>query len=189
MSDLNVSRNIFLIISSGDIIFKTVTFNIKNTIFLCGEYLYLSMKWHEHCQYMEIPRDYSLLELARFHGHLGPYIVLGYRMGRYALSRFGDNPFALSARVYCSGTTPQSCLADGVQLGSGCTLGKGNIELIISEQVCCEFTHESGTIRLTPNPQKTFSTDIPDYECRIEEYASSLYSLPDEELFTVQESV
>ena len=91
------------------------------------------MKWHEHCQYMEIPREYPLIELARFHGHLGPFIVLGYRMGRYALAHLDENPFALYAKVYCSGITPQSCLSDGVQLGSGCTLGKRNIELIISD--------------------------------------------------------
>jgi hypothetical protein len=47
------------------------------------------MKWHEHCQYMELPREYPVTELARFHGHLGPFIVLGYRMGRYALQRLG----------------------------------------------------------------------------------------------------
>ena len=135
---------------------------------------------------MEIPRDYPLIELARFHGHLGPYIVLGYRMGRYALSRSGDDPFTIYARVYCSGTPPQSCLADGVQIGSGCTLGKGNIELIISEQVFCEFTCEAEKLRLTPKGIRTFSTDIPDYECQIEKYASSIYSLPDEELFSVE---
>jgi len=135
---------------------------------------------------MEIPRDYSLLELARFHGHLGPYIVLGYRMGRYALGRFGENPFAISARVYCSGITPQSCLADGVQLGSGCTLGKRNIELIISEQVFCEFSNDNEKIRLIPKSLKTFSDDTPDYECRIEDYSSILYTLPDEDLFTIE---
>lgn len=144
------------------------------------------MKWHPHCQFMEIPRDYPLIELARFHGHLGPYIVLGYRIGRYASVRFDNNPFSLSAQVYCSGNTPQSCIIDGVQLGSGCTLGKRNIDLIISDQVFCEFIHESGKIRLTPKPLKTFLPDIPNYECQIEEYASSLYTLPDEELFTIE---
>jgi formylmethanofuran dehydrogenase subunit E len=65
-----------------------------------------------------------------FHGHLGPYLVLGYRMGRIALREL-DSPghFGLSAVVSSLLTPPQSCLIDGIQLGSGCTLGKRNIEV------------------------------------------------------------
>ena len=144
------------------------------------------MKWHEHCQYMELPRDYPVLELARFHGHLGPFIVLGYRMGRYALKNLGENPFAIKARVYCSGVTPQSCLADGIQLGSGCTLGKGNITIVKSDLIYSEFSSEGVGIRLTPHPLKSFPDENPDYELEIERYAADLYKLPDEQLFSVE---
>ena len=35
----------------------------------------------------------SDLRLIRaFHGHLGPYVVAGLRMGRYALARLGADP-------------------------------------------------------------------------------------------------
>ncbi len=144
------------------------------------------MKWHEHCHYMELPREYPVIELARFHGHLGPFIVIGYRMGRYALQKLGDNPFAIKASVYCSGTTPQSCLADGVQLGSGCTLGKGNIEIVKSDTVFSEFVSDEIRIRLTPLPLQQISQDNPDYELEIEKYAAHLYTLPDEELFLAE---
>ena len=145
------------------------------------------MKWHDHCQYMEIPRDYSVQDLARFHDHLGPYIVLGYRMGRYALKVLNADPFGLKAQVFCSGVTPQSCLADGVQIGSGCTLGKGNIEVVRSETVCCTFATDEKGIRLTPLPLKTLDQNDPDYELTIERYAESLYHLPDDELFRVDD--
>ena len=143
------------------------------------------MKWHDHCQYMEIAREYSVQDLARFHGHLGPFIVLGYRIGRYALRELGGDPFSVQAEVYCSGITPQSCLADGVQLGSGCTLGKGNIDLIRSERVFCIFSAEEKKITITPHPFKPLSPEDPDYELNIERYAETLYHLPDGELFRV----
>lgn len=145
------------------------------------------MKWHDHCQYMELARDYSVADLARFHGHLGPYIVLGYRIGRAALTRFGGNPFAINAQVFSSGVTPQSCLADGVQIGSGCTLGKGNIELHPSTEVFCIFSDGEHQVRYTPHALKVLNAADPDYELLIEGYAESLYHLPDEELFRVDQ--
>ena len=73
--------------------------------------------------------DEPLLLLERFHGHLGPYVVLGYRMGRFARKFLGKNPFGLRAEVFTGSTPPISCLVDGIQVGSGCTLGKGNVSI------------------------------------------------------------
>jgi len=100
---------------------------------------------HDHCRYFNLPKDYSISDLAAFHGHLGPYIVIGYRMGRYARTHLNDDPFSIIARVHCSGRPPESCLADGVQIGSSCTLGKGNITVIPGDEVWCEF---GSTVRL-----------------------------------------
>ena len=84
---------------------------------------------HARCRYSHIQREFTIEDLAAFHGHLGPFLVIGYRMGRYARTTLCHDPFALSARVYCSGTTPETCIADGLQMGSGCTLGKRNIDV------------------------------------------------------------
>ncbi|ADN36736.1 formylmethanofuran dehydrogenase subunit E region [Methanolacinia petrolearia DSM 11571] len=143
------------------------------------------MKWHEHCRYMELEREYSVRDLALFHGHLGPYIVLGYRIGRYASEYFGNNPFEMKAKVYCSGTTPQSCLADGVQLGSGCTIGKRNIELEISDDLKCEFESGEKKIILIPKRFEIPKSSDEDYELIIEEFAEKMYGLEDSELFEV----
>ena len=64
--------------------------------------------------------------LRQFHGHLGPYVVLGYRMGTYARSRLG-RPEAVSAS--CPTEPPVSCLLDGLQLSTGCTLGRGSLQV------------------------------------------------------------
>lgn len=66
--------------------------------------------------------------LKTFHGHLGPYVVLGYRMGKLALRVLeSEGHFGISTEVHSYLKPPKSCLIDGLQLGSGCTLGKANI--------------------------------------------------------------
>jgi len=68
--------------------------------------------------------------LKTFHGHLGPYVVLGFRMGRLALRATGSTGhFGITAEVHSILKPPASCLIDGIQLGSGCTMGKRNIEV------------------------------------------------------------
>jgi formylmethanofuran dehydrogenase subunit E len=91
--------------------------------------------------------------LRTFHGHLGPYVVLGYRMGRLALDRLHSaGHFGISAEVHTPLDPPCSCLIDGVQIGSGCTLGKRNIEVHEApEPAWAVFTDDRGekiTIRL-----------------------------------------
>ena len=81
----------------------------------------------------------TLKAAARFHGHIGPWIILGLRAGRHAKRVLGGTPFQLHAVVHCPDRTPYSCLLDGVQFGSGCTMGKGNIRHVRSERVWMEF--------------------------------------------------
>ncbi len=148
------------------------------------------MKWHESCRYMELPREYSVEELAKFHGHLGPFIVLGYRMGRFALRYFDNDPFSLTATVYCSGQPPESCLIDGVQIGSGCTFGKRNIELSVSPAISILFRHvDGGAILLRQGAylSRRNEFDGVDKELALENFAEAMYSMPDGELFTVEE--
>jgi formylmethanofuran dehydrogenase subunit E len=92
--------------------------------------------------------------IERFHGHVGPYVVLGYRSGRLAQERLGANAFKLSAQVSAGSGPPMSCFVDGVQLGSGCTLGKRNITLSEEELVEARFTCEEGRcLRVRARPE------------------------------------
>jgi len=78
--------------------------------------------------------------LKAFHGHLGPYVFAGLRMGRYAVARLQANPhFGIEADVYCDGKPPVSCLLDGIQFSTGCTLGKMNIRHHPAEHVLARF--------------------------------------------------
>ena len=66
--------------------------------------------------------------LRAFHGHLGPYVYAGLRMGKFALGALNANPhFGMEVDVWCPAATPRSCMLDGIQFSTGCTLGKQNI--------------------------------------------------------------
>ena len=96
------------------------------------------------------------IELLRaFHGHIGPWAFAGMRMGRYALEVLDAKPhFGVQAEVWCPGETPKSCMMDGIQFSTGCTLGKQNIAHHVSEAVRARFTNmetgQSVTLRLKP---------------------------------------
>ena len=71
----------------------------------------------------------ALSEAIEFHGHLGPYLVLGMMMGRYALENLkAEKYFGLAIKVKGANKKPKSCLIDGLQLSTGATFGKGNIK-------------------------------------------------------------
>lgn len=64
----------------------------------------------------------------KLHGHAGPYLNLGIRMGLLALDQLeAKGYFDLTAEIELEYRTPMSCLIDGLQISTGCTLGKGNI--------------------------------------------------------------
>lgn len=63
-----------------------------------------------------------------FHGHLGPYLVLGLKMGDLAVKKLkAKKHFGIKATVKGALNKPKSCLIDGIQISTGCTYGKGNI--------------------------------------------------------------
>ena len=69
--------------------------------------------------------------LRQFHGHIGPYAVLGYRLGCWLLERTACGKyFGAHIAVVGPGVTPYTCLLDGLQLSTGHTLGKRNLELV-----------------------------------------------------------
>lgn len=87
----------------------------------------------------ELPLELRILK--SFHGHLGPYVVLGYKMGRMARERFPDKMYA---NVYTGNKPPLSCLVDGIQMSSSCTLGKGNITVNKGSFAMANFMDEVG---------------------------------------------
>ena len=82
----------------------------------------------------------TLDDAAMLHGHKGPFLVIGYRIGEYIvqLTKPKDE-FGLSAKVYIPFERPYSCMLDGLQCSTKCTLGKKSIECIDSNEMKIVF--------------------------------------------------
>jgi len=86
----------------------------------------------------------TLKEAEKFHGHLGPYLVLGLLAGKLALRELGAKKyFGLDVKVYGANKKPKSCLIDGLQLSTGATYGKGNIVKFNGSMIKLEFYNRS----------------------------------------------
>lgn len=85
-------------------------------------------------------RYLTLNEAAMFHGHTGPFLVIGYRLGEYAVKQLSPiDEFDLVTTVYIPLKTPFSCILDGLQCSTKCTLGKWNIKWIDSDEFIIKF--------------------------------------------------
>ncbi len=98
---------------------------------------------------MKDDEEEILERLTDFHGHLGPYLVAGWRMGKIANRELGENPFEMKVRVKTGIGPPLSCLIDGIQFSTGCTLGKGNIEVSDEGKPEAVFSKEEKSATLT----------------------------------------
>lgn len=92
----------------------------------------------------------SLKEAQKFHGHLGPYLVLGLLAGELALKKLGAGKyFGLEVKVYGAVQKPKSCLIDGLQLSTGATFGKGNIKKFNAAAIKMEFINRINQKKFT----------------------------------------
>jgi formylmethanofuran dehydrogenase subunit E len=68
----------------------------------------------------------------RLHGHLGPFLIIGVRMGLVARRRFGPLTNAgcsLRVAVRVPAFTPFSCVIDGIQSSTGCMVGNQKLKV------------------------------------------------------------
>jgi formylmethanofuran dehydrogenase subunit E len=78
-----------------------------------------------------------LKNAAQFHGHLGPMMVFGARMGMAALHAVDAKGY-FDVEIKCEGPLakpPASCFLDGLQVSTGATLGKRNLEWIDAKKI------------------------------------------------------
>jgi inosine-uridine nucleoside N-ribohydrolase len=132
------------------------------------------------------PIDY----VKAFHGHLGPYLMLGYRAGKLAVRKLNcRGHFDLEAAVHAAGKPPASCFIDGVQLGSGCSMGKKNITAHVSDRIFCVFTSGEGetiTVSLKPDVPGRIRKEIAAHG--VEPTGLFFYHLPDDAVFDIKQS-
>jgi formylmethanofuran dehydrogenase subunit E len=125
-----------------------------------------------------------LSRASEFHGHLGPYLVLGLKAGLYANQILGKDPMKVKAVIKTKTTPPESCFADGVQFSTGCTLGKGNISLEEGEGLTVTFKKNNQVLNL--KLKKAIIDEmksLPDQEEAWENLAKDLYRRKAKEIF------
>ena len=77
------------------------------------------------------PKPLSYEDTLRFHGHDGPFLALGYRLGRHAVRLLKPRGIMdLKITVKTRIEKPFTCIVDGLQCSTFATLGKGNLVLI-----------------------------------------------------------
>ncbi len=139
------------------------------------------------------PRTLSeeLLKGAReFHGHRGPFLILGLRIGLLALRLLNaEGWFDLKCRVRLPLRVPETCLLDGIQFSTGCTLGKGNIEVEEGEDIRIFFEKRKGgrmLIEVKPETLKHIKEALSRGMEGMMEEAEHLLKASDKDLFTIQ---
>lgn len=94
-------------------------------------------------------RRISLKEAVKFHGHLGPYLILGIIVGEMALKKLRSRKyFGLMVKVWGANEKPKSCLIDGLQLSTGATYGKGNIQKLDGASVRIECSNRANNKKI-----------------------------------------
>lgn len=93
----------------------------------------------------------------RLHGHLGPFLVVGVRMGIIARRSFDltiEEHNKLEVTVKTPLLTPFSCVIDGIQAITSCTVGNQRLNLENSEgEITAHFhmRNSNKTLKITVN--------------------------------------
>jgi len=126
-----------------------------------------------------------LEEAVKFHGHLGVYLVLGLKAGLYANKILGKNNFEMHTCVETEPFPPRSCFVDGIQMTTGCTMGKCNIELRNGNSLLVKFTHRDRQLILRVKPVLLEGLSRITSMNENKEIALSLIDKPIEDLFII----
>ena len=124
--------------------------------------------------------------VVEFHGHLGPFLVLGVKAGLLANSLLGKDCFKTTAIVATDPSPPNSCFVDGVQFVTGCTMGKGNIKLRRGKNTSVLFLKEGRKLRLKLKDKVLESIKEVSSEEESKRLSLKLLNMPVSELFEVQ---
>ncbi|PIP44137.1 MAG: formylmethanofuran dehydrogenase [Deltaproteobacteria bacterium CG23_combo_of_CG06-09_8_20_14_all_60_8] len=92
-----------------------------------------------------------------FHGHLCPFMPIGYRMGKLAMEYLGverekDHGFFVFPEI--GEGHPQTCMVDGIQAATGATYGKVLMAKTFYGKLAAIFYHpKKGAVRYSLKPE------------------------------------
>lgn len=127
----------------------------------------------------------ELENLKKFHGHLGPYAVIGFRIGSLAVEKIVVRGKGLRCIVRTGTKPPISCIIDGIQFSSSCTLGKGNIKVEDEGVAEAVFFKNEKTIKIKLKDNIKNAIDREMSKENEEKLSLWVYGIGEEELFDV----
>ncbi|MHC4511373.1 MAG: FmdE family protein [Planctomycetota bacterium] len=174
---------------------------IVGIVVVCGLVLRASEQAHHFVGAVGGDNDYNRgrapedwwAEIQRMHGHVGPWNVLGWRIGKAALGEFDTKwgRHELDIICYVPIRTPYSCMADGLVIGTGNSIGRLDLRLaeVVSVdliQVCIRRQDGAGPI-LIMKPRRPYlrRIDAPRPEA-LERLSRECRDMEESDLFTIE---
>ncbi len=128
-----------------------------------------------------------------FHGHLGPFLTIGVRIGLIGLEKIStDRSESFTVMASLPHRVPFSCIIDGIQVSTNCTVGNQRLSLNDSPHIQVVFKRkDKGQKVIVALNQATFEklksqllqNALRDEEVR--ELAWKVAEIPENELFIV----
>ncbi|MEI7827318.1 MAG: FmdE family protein [Euryarchaeota archaeon] len=154
---------------------------------------------------METAKEISFQEVTKFHGHICPGTIIGYRAAQMVVREFSSKRSVDEELIAI--VENDSCSVDAIQVVTGCTFGKGN--LIFKDHgkhVYTFINRETGdALRISLNSSVNLenldptwsrlrrevtsgsatSNEQQEFRKRAERIAETLMKMSEEDLFTV----
>jgi formylmethanofuran dehydrogenase subunit E len=133
-------------------------------------------------------------DAAKLHGHLGPFLVIGVRMGDVAkrhLDIDDKSSRRLQASIKTPLFTPFSCVIDGIQAATSCTVGNQKLKIDRStKEITARFKLQNSdkTMKISVNP-RVAETLIEEMSkgANAEQLATKIARMQEEQLFVLEE--
>ncbi|MBC8450996.1 formylmethanofuran dehydrogenase subunit E family protein [bacterium] len=135
---------------------------------------------------MTIPEE--LKHAAEFHTHLGPFLVIGLRMGAVVTREFGSEPFVTNITAFTGTRPPYSCLADGIQVSTPCTVGNGGLKLSEERAMAIEARHDDRFLSITLSREIFDWIESDCTEENQESFSLKIWEMLEERLLSISES-
>jgi formylmethanofuran dehydrogenase subunit E len=132
---------------------------------------------------MTIPDE--LKRAAEFHTHLGPFLVVGLRMGRVVTRELGRDPFTIKIQANTGRVPPYSCLVDGLQMSTPCTVGNGCLSVSDRRDMSVEAVKDLVTLTVRLRHEMWQRIERECTEENQETFAREIWEMPEEDLLTV----
>jgi len=120
-----------------------------------------------------------------FHTHLGPFLVVGLRMGAVVTRELGSEPFSIHIVAHTGRRPPYSCVLDGIQFSTPCTVGNGGLEVGDDRLMTIDAAAHGRRVTAALRDDVFWRIENECTKENQERFACNLWTLPEEELLHV----